>query len=380
MAARQGNSLERDRPLDRLFTRAFRQLESGATGQNDRHGRRYELGGMSFQVRCEDDDTFAAVHRPFDHLETPGEHSTYTLDVLTSRQATDALRCHVPPTDVYRPDGGERWYVREGSTHALYHASFGTLYVLDEAAGRGALWLLGDDPLPYVVRTSPFLPLFHWVFGAQGKQVLHAAVVGHGTAAVLIAGRTGSGKSTAALAATDWGLDFLGDDMVLVSASERLDRETTSDLNFRAFTIYCSAKLEQGDIGLFPSLAPAATIDLPSPGGLNRETTPQKTVLLFDRHLRDRVTKERPLIGGIVPTRILRGVASGTRLSPAQAFLHLAPNVLFQLPGGSQAAAQRLRRIAGALPFFAWDLGAPEQIPERLLRFLEEHGPSSAQA
>ncbi len=376
MGTRTGSTLEQDPPIHRLFAEALRQLQDRTAEQRYRNVHRYELGGISFCVRCDHRDTTAAIHRPLHHLEAPGKHSTYTLDVITPSQATDALRRHLPPAEVRRPDGGKRWYARKGTIHALYHASFGTLYILDESTGRGALWLLGDDPLPYVVRTSPFLPVFHWVYGARGDQVLHAAVVGHSTGALLIAGRSGSGKSTAALAAADRGFNFLGDDMVLASASERLDLQTTGELSLRAFTMYSSAKLERGDIARFPRLAPAATRDLPNPDGPKHGDPPRKTVLLFDQCREIHVAKVRPLIGGIVPTRILGGIPSGTRLSPAQAFLHLAPNVLFQLPGDSKAAACRLRRIAGSLRFFAWDLGAPEQIADNLLRFLKAHGPS----
>ncbi len=79
----------------------------------------------------------------------------------------------------------------------------------------------------------------------RGKQLIHAAAVGTEAGAVLITGRSGSGKSTTSLAALRGGLYYLGDDYVVVG----LEPEPT------VYSLYSTAKLNADQVGNLPEFA-----------------------------------------------------------------------------------------------------------------------------
>ena len=76
---------------------------------------------------------------------------------------------------------------------------------------------------------------------ASGRQLVHAAAVGTDEGALLITGRGGVGKSTTALACLEAGMQFLGDDYVVVG----LDPEP------QVYRLYGSAKLTSNSSSAF---------------------------------------------------------------------------------------------------------------------------------
>src|SRR4051794_7273185 len=77
-----------------------------------------------------------------------------------------------------------------------------------------------------------------------GRQLLHAAAVGTEQGGVVITGRGGVGKSTAALLCLEAGLAYLGDDYVVVALEPQP----------MAYSLYCTAKLDDGQAAHFPGL------------------------------------------------------------------------------------------------------------------------------
>ena len=71
--------------------------------------------------------------------------------------------------------------------------------------------------LPYWETAAPFRILFHWWSQSFGGQISHAAAVGRDGKGVLLAGRGGSGKSTTAICCVDAGMEYVGDDYVLLT-------------------------------------------------------------------------------------------------------------------------------------------------------------------
>ena len=80
----------------------------------------------------------------------------------------------------------------------------------DRHSRRALYWVRRASDLPFWEIASPFRILFHWWAQSWGGQVAHAAAVGVNGRGVLLAGKSGSGKSTAALACLRQGMDFRG--------------------------------------------------------------------------------------------------------------------------------------------------------------------------
>ena len=162
---------------------------------------------------------------------------------------------------------------------------------------------------------------------------MHAAAIAIEGGTLLVGGRSGTGKSTAALACLNAALGFLGDDMCIIEPGDPP----------MVHSLFCSAKLDVQDTARFPALTPALV-----PGsGVGWE----KAVYIFDRHLAAGVVRCAPLLGVAIPRRGDAGRAM--RLSVREGFLAMAPNTVFQRPGrrgrvrrrqGGRVASAGLRR------------------------------------
>ncbi|MEA2685465.1 MAG: hypothetical protein QOE93_660 [Actinomycetota bacterium] len=106
-----------------------------------------------------------------------------------------------------------------GPRVATYDAD-GRHFQLFDRPGRRALFHVADGrTLPDWHDRSPFRPFVSLWADDESLALLHGATVGADGAAVVLAGGSGSGKSTTALSCLQGGMDFLGDDACLVDAA-----------------------------------------------------------------------------------------------------------------------------------------------------------------
>jgi hypothetical protein len=107
-----------------------------------------------------------------------------------------------------------------GPLVATYDAD-GQLFQLHDRPGRRGLFHVADPArLPDWHDRSPFRPFISRFADDEGLALLHGACVGEGGGAVVLAGTSGSGKSTTGLSCVLAGMDFLGDDACLVDGDE----------------------------------------------------------------------------------------------------------------------------------------------------------------
>ena len=118
------------------------------------------------------------------------------------------------------PGNGHVRGYNEGTIRTALGANIHTLSMLDKDRDLGFYWLHQACPLPPYERAAPLRAIFHWWFQDRGFHVLHAGAAGTDGGAVLLAGKGGAGKSTAALACLGAGLSYLGDDHCLVKQNQ----------------------------------------------------------------------------------------------------------------------------------------------------------------
>lgn len=255
-------------------------------------------------------------------------------------------------------DRVERWSYDGAAGRGLLHEGFRALFLWDRERGRAALWLGEDGALPYHLVALPLLPILSWALAERGCAVVHAAAITTGAGALLIGGRSGTGKSTASLACLAAGLGFVGDDMCVIEPGDPPV----------VHSLYCSGKLDPADTARFPVLAPAL-VEGSGPWW-------EKSVYLFDAHLAQRIVRRAPVAGVVIPRR---DVASPARLAPRQAFLAMAPNTVFQLPGAAQAACAGVKEIVSKIPVHMVGVGnRVDGIAARLTAFADGLAPSGA--
>jgi hypothetical protein len=256
----------------------------------------------------------------------------------------------------YAPRGEITAYC-DARYRAGYQAEAGLLSLLDLRQGLGLLWTADAARLPRYELTFPARSLLYWWAGQHGQQMTHAGAVGQGGRGLLLVGKGGSGKSTTALACLAAGLDYAGDDYVLV------DSEPAP----RAHSLYCTGKLHADHIGRLPAFVPL----IHNGAHLGAE----KALLYLHEHYAGQLVAGLPLSAIVLP-RVTGAAHTGYRpLSTVPALAGLAASTLRQLPGAGLADHQRLSALARRLPAYALELGADlDELPDVVQRLLDEAG------
>lgn len=108
-----------------------------------------------------------------------------------------------PPPPRSREDftaRGNIWGFDSARYRSAYHWGDGSVNVLDRQTRQAVYWVPSHRDPPAWVVASPLRSILHWWMELNGRQLVHAAAVGHDGRAVLIPGRGGSGKSSTSLA------------------------------------------------------------------------------------------------------------------------------------------------------------------------------------
>lgn len=318
-------------------------LEAG-----NRHGfieRRYTIGGKSVRLSFVGSALVAPLTRALAHL-------------VSDRSVDPALTVYLATGDeVERPplpweisgngspagpdtDTRRAVHLQDERVEGLLEVDHGAINLFDAASSVGLYWTISSERLAYFERGAPLRAIFHWWGLRHGWYMVHAGAVGTDRGGVLLVGKGGSGKSTAALASLGAGLDYLGDNDVLVEAEPAPF----------AHGLYCSAKLEAGHLRrALPHLAPL----LATAGAWNGD----KGLFYVDRCPGHRLSAGFPLRAVLLPRVTGAPRAAATRVPAAQGLLALAPSTIFQLPGARQDRLSHLARMLERVPTFTLDLG-----------------------
>ena len=188
--------------------------------------------------------------------------------------------------------------------------------------------------VPYYETGAPLRVIFQWWLGRRRCQLAHAAAVGLGTGAVLLAGKGGSGKSTAALACLLAGLDYLGDDYVLLS----------DEPEPYVHGLYSTAKLNADNVSRLPALASRVK----NADRLGRE----KALFFMQEHFPQQIRVGMPLRAILLPRVTGERQTRLERTSAAAALAALGTSTVFQLAGAGQEAFEILAGVVAALPCY----------------------------
>jgi hypothetical protein len=240
-----------------------------------------------------------------------------------------------PPPPVPRDSpllrGGAR-EVAGRDVRMTYDSWMRMLCVYDRTRARAFVTVADAAQIPAWVDRAPLRAIFTWWAGDEGLALLHASAVSCDDDAVVVAGASGSGKSTTAMACFADGLGFIADDACLV----RLDPEPT------VFTLYSNAKLERDAFDRLPALA-----------ALARDPTDAAVVI----DAADRVVPSARLRAVVLPTLTGRRDSHLVRVSPRDARRLLVQTTLVE-GGAGGAALGPITELAGRVPCYRLELGS----------------------
>lgn len=346
--------------------RFFEGLQEGFQAASARTGeivRDFCVAGTSVRLRFAGEALIPAIVPGLARPVANGEYEP-GCEIRLWDSETSSIRPPPPPRPTNCITGrGDIWGFDSTRYRTAYQWGEGSISAMDRQTGQAVFWVPTYQRMPPWVLASPIRSILHWWMELNGRQLVHAAAVGHGDRAVLIPGRGGSGKSSTSLACLLAGMDFIADDYLAVA----MDPEP------RVYRLYSTAKLDPRSLALYPELTGGcrtvyqhgfdkAVLFLEDAyAGQLRESLP------FTLVLRPRLTGgPDTTLGSVEPYEVERALASET---------------LVHLPHVSNETAEFLDRIAHEIPRAAIHLGTErERIPSVIQGALEapitSHAPS----
>jgi hypothetical protein len=237
---------------------------------------------------------------------------------------------------------------------AAYLLGPGVLCVLDLERNLGVYWVEDAAQVPYYEQGSPLKSLLNWWMSAHGRQFVHAGAVGTAEGGVLLAGKGGSGKSSAVLACLNSPLKVVSDDYALVATVPEP----------YVYSLYNTAKLNgEADLERFPDLKPQIR---------NLERLGDEKLMLFlQEGYAEQLAVGFPIRAVMVPRATGKRETMLVPMTRGAALRALALTTLFQLSGSGQAAMGMMGALLRQVPCYELALGTDvAQIPQVLMQEL----------
>ena len=301
--------------------------------------RCYRVGGTTVCLTFAGEDLVPHITPALEHLRVPNvDRADLTLCVWDSHSTSTQM---VPPPCERESftDRGEVWGFSSSRIKFAFHWFDYSVNLLDHATRTGIYWTPQAGTLPYWVQAAPLRTLFHWWMETHGCQLLHAAAVGTDEGAVLLTGKAGVGKSTAALSCLRAGLRYLADDYLII----RLEPEPL------AYSLYCTAKLNADHLARFPEFrALVQNVEK-----LDRE----KAVLYLYPRLANRLATELPVRAMLIPRIVDLDETSVTPAPSVEIQRASAFTTMSQLPHVGRHTLDFIDRFASTVPGYTLEMG-----------------------
>ena len=322
--------------------RFFDQLHEGFQAASARTGeivRDFRVAGTSVRLRFAGDALISMIVPGLVH-PVPEIETEPHCEVCLWDSESSGVRVPASPRPWMDFTGrGNIWGFDSSRYRSAYLWGESTINVMDREKRLAVFWVQSAKHLPPWVLAAPLRSILHWWMEMNGRQLVHAAVVGYGGRGVLLPGRGGSGKSSTSLTCLVSGFDFVSDDYLAVA----LEPEP------RAYRLYSTAKLAPESLSLYPELT-ARCRTVHEPGF-------DKVVVFLEDGFHEQLKESLPLNLALKPR--ISG-QHDTVLAPAEPLdieRALASETLVHLPHAGSQTVEFLDRIAHELPCASVHLG-----------------------
>lgn len=341
------------------FTRA---LESGGKPIK----KYFTLCGSIIELIFPNDKLLPYITPALEHLAISADESP-ALRICVWDDVTTNTLMPAPPWSGYsvQANGGniEGVYTNRGDIRGFsnskiktaFNYSANALSMNDCKEKIGYYWTQDAQDLPAYETSAPLRTILNWWVQESGFHFVHGAAVGTKRGGVLLTGKGGSGKSTAALACLNSGLLYVSDDYCVVSAEPVP----------AAYSVFSSAKLDPGNV--FRNEYMATT----------RVTTgnkhDDKEVFFLYPRFSEQITSSFPLRAILLPRITGKPDSALIPATPADCVKALILSTICQFPGAGKKAVDIMLRLAKTLPVYYLDFGTDvAQAPKLISDLLEK--------
>jgi hypothetical protein len=299
----------------------------------------------------------ALVHRlvpALMHIRTnPTESPALTVCLFDSASTGVSMPPPPWPPTAYGVRGEIEGYNTE-RIFTFYQPGLDVLRMIDLKRNLAIYWVDKEARVPWWESSFPLRSIIHWWSAAQPLQLMHSGAVGLPEGGVLIAGKSGSGKSTSTLSCINSELRYVGDDYVLVQ---------TAPAPY-VYSMYNTAKLEPDNLDRLPHLRSLVS----NPGQLEKE----KAIIYLTDHFPEKLISGFPIRAIMLPRITGQRDTGLTQASQMASLRALMPTTIFHLPRASQESFQKMSNLVKQVPSYHLELGtALSQIPQVILDLLD---------
>ncbi len=321
--------------------------------------RHFALAGSVLSLKFAGDALARCFIPALAHLEVPWTSCPDAVFHIWDSELTGTDMVPPPCSRGYFTSRGDIWTMGSRRFKSAYLWSEYALNLFDTITATGVYWTQAAEPLPYWAKASPLRCLFHWWAETRGCQLVHAAAVGREGRAALITGKGGLGKSTTALACLETGLDYVGDDYVLV----QLDPVP------RVHSLYCTAKLNWDQMSRFPRLTDLAT---------GHGSGSEKAVMYLYPERQGQIARSLALHAILTPRISHQPQTELGSISAIDMQRAIAATTMSQLPRAGDHTYQFINRLVARLPAFRLIVGINlDSIAESVVQLLTTLAPPS---
>lgn len=360
------NPAESHALLNTYFSSAQKLFMSAQASRVKPVQRHFTLCGKTIELIFANEQLLPYITPALEHLATPAFESP-ALKVFIWDDVTTGTVMPAPPWFGYavQKKGGnlEGIYTNRGDVRGFnssriktaYNWSANALSMYDCNEGMALYWTRDARDLPAYETSAPLRNILNWWAQERNYHFAHGAAVGTANGGVLLAGKGGSGKSTAALASLNSGLLYASDDYCLVCA----------DPVPSAYSIFSSAKVDPGNIFRVEHI-------VPSRGRTGNQYDDKEVFFLYPRFA-DQIIAGFPLRAILLVRITGKPDSTLSPATPADGVKALTISTMCQFPGAGKRVVDIMQRLAKALPCYHLDFGTdPAQVPALILDLLEK--------
>ena len=206
--------------------------------------KRYKIGTSIFQIKFLGLPNVDQFTKALGHLEVLDNLNHYDFSIVVSDYFNANIMLPTPSWS-WEDEVDNHGFINSIDPKRLIGRFMGwqnTFSLINLEENSAIYWTKNIADLPEWERSFPFRDIFHSFWALEKKLIIvHAAAVGTSKGGILLTGKGGSGKSTAALSCLDSKMLYAGDDLVLVDVE-----------NKKIFSLYNVAKLEESQLKMFP--------------------------------------------------------------------------------------------------------------------------------
>jgi hypothetical protein len=330
--------------------------ETFARNQNNQITRYYRIGGFKIRLNFAGPALLPYLTEALEHLSILPHPEPELTVYLWDSVSTGAPKPDIPWTIEDHAAPGEIWSFNSKEYMIIAQPENKTIHMLDKETNLAYYWIQDAAHVPYHDQGAPLRMILNRWMMHRGRQLTHTAAAGLPQGGVLIAGRGGSGKSTAALACLNSELLYAGDDYCLLA----------NDTEPYVFPLYSTGKLNAEDIERFPFLRPALSAVGQNAG--------EKALFFFHKYLPQKMSAGFPVRAILIPQITNQKESGLKRVSPARGLLALAPTTVYQLSLEEQLKANKmLGSFVRLVPNYILELGTDcTKIPQLILGLLRK--------